>query len=43
MDSQKDKGGDKIYFDGTDRENGCVRVIPQTPLHKKIATHNKNP
>ena len=32
-----------IYFDDTDRENGCLRVIPQSHLHKEIATHNKNP
>ena len=32
-----------IYFDDTDRENGCLRVIPKSHLHKEIATHNKNP
>ena len=32
-----------IYFDDTDRENGCLRVIPQSHLYKEIATHNKNP
>ena len=32
-----------IYFDDTDRENGCLRIIPQSHLYKEIATHNKNP
>ena len=32
-----------IYFDDTDRENGCLRVISKSHLHKEVATHNKHP
>ena len=41
--AEKNKGKFILRFDDTDRENGCLRVIPQSHLHKEIATHNKNP